>query len=161
MSGPTLHQSHLQSKPLTFRNIYKVYLKNINIYIFIYMSDKTEEPVPKETQSPVPKEATPPVPKEATPPVPKEATPPVPKETQSPVMPRPTLKIPEIDDLKAADDTKDDANDATILYTPEAQLSTKKTPSPVNICKFDSIAKKVKDEVKPPSPPRRCGCSIQ
>ena len=149
------------------------------------MSDKTEEPVPKETQSPVPKEATPPVPKEATPPVPKEtqspvpkeatppvlkeatppvlkeATPPVPKETQSPVMPRPTLKIPEIDDLKAADDTKDDANDATILYTPEAQLSTKKTPSPVNICKFDSIAKKVKDEVKPPSPPRRCGCSIQ
>jgi hypothetical protein len=129
------------------------------------MSDKTEEPVPKETQSPVPKEATPPVPKEAThpvpketgSPVPKETGSPVPKETGSPVMPRPTLKIPEIDDLKAEDDAKDD----TILYTPEAPLSTKKTPSPVNICKFDSIAKKVKDEVKPPSPPRRCGCSIQ
>ena len=133
------------------------------------MSDKTEEPVPKEATPPVPKETQSPVPKETQSPVPKEATPPVPKETQSPVMPRPTLKIPELDDLKAEDDTnddtnddtKDDANDATILYTPEAPLSTKKTPSPVNICKFDSIAKKVKDEVKPPSPPRRCGCSIQ
>jgi len=104
------------------------------------MSDKTEEPVLKETQSPVPKEATPPVPKEATPPV-------------SPGIPRPTLKSPDSEDLKAEDDT--------IVYTPEAPLSTQKTPSPVNTCKFDSIAKKVKDEVKPPSPPRRCGCSIQ
>ena len=129
------------------------------------MSDKTEESVPKETQSPVPKETQSPVLKEATPPVPKETQSPVLKDTGSPVMPRPTLKIPEIDDLKAEDDTnddtKDDAKDDTILYTQEAPLSTKKTPSPVNICKFDSIAKKVKDEVKPPSPPRRCVCSIQ
>jgi hypothetical protein len=126
----------------------------------------TQSPVPEETQSPtqspVPKEATPPVPKETQSPtqspVPKEATPPVspvPKEG----IPRPTLAVPDMTTISMPE--------PKVLYTPEAQLSIRKTTEPNTPVKskFDDISEKINNqnipEISKTTTKWSCGCSIQ
>ena len=130
-----------------------------------------KEATPKEATppvSPVPKEATPKeeTPKEATPPVPpvpkeatpKEATPPVspvPKEG----IPRPTLAVPDMTTISTPE--------PKVLYTPEAQLSIRKTTEPNTPVKskFDDISEKINNqnipEISKTTTKWSCGCSIQ
>jgi hypothetical protein len=105
-----------------------------------------KEATPKETQSPTQS----PVPKEATPPVS-----PVPKEG----IPRPTLAVPDMTTISTPE--------PKVLYTPEAQLSIRKTTetnTPVK-SKFDDISEKINNqnipEITKTTTKLRCGCSIQ